>query len=307
MRSCPTVTKVGKPNQTVRKTTEETTLQSYNQLEIEYGGVRKKSLVREAILKFSEKNLKTESVPKLEAPKSEIEIKGVAPEETLKTSEKTSKIEPEALKSEIETKGVAPEIESTRIVNQQETNPTLTQPKPNPCTPPTPKPPVVPAKMAQSQKMMRPPHHQPNHPSHINQLNPGRIEVNQVNSEQETNPNGNQPKEEINQERGKKVVKEGGKPQKPPKPYQKTTNQTRAGKPNQKGENILKEGGQPTIAEILARKEGNQTIENQKQTSTNITGTKPKTKKPQEPNQTNPKPPKSQQTIRKQNNEGGKQ
>ena len=57
----------------------------------------------------------------------------------------------------------------------------------------------------------------------------------------------------------------------------------------------------------MARKEGNQTTDNQKQTSTSITGTKPKTKKPQEPNQTNTKPPRNQQTSRNQNNEGGKQ
>ena len=192
------------------------------------------------------------------------------------------------------------------------------------------------------------------------------------NGEQETKPSaleGNQPQKELNQERGKGLVKEGGKPQQHPKPNPTTPNQTRVGKPNQKGRKNLKKGGQPTIAEILARKPRednktqkpqqletpkpemnidqnpqlkepnlkNQTIgpkpkqnpleeitkgqykargpednqletqHPQKQTLTKNTGTKPKTKTPQEPNQKILKPPKKQQTSRKPNNEGGKQ
>ena len=169
----------------LEKTIEVIELQSNTQFNIEYGGERKKSLVREAILKFSEKIPKIETVPKTKAPKSEVKTQGVAPEEEL-----------------------------IQIVNYQETKPKLTQPKPNPCTPPIPKPLVKndPVRMAQPQKMARPPHHLPKSPFPINQLKPGRIEPNQFDSEQETNPKGNQPKEEINQERGKKVVKEGGSP-----------------------------------------------------------------------------------------------
>ena len=73
------------------------------------------------------------------------------------------------------------------------------------------------------------------------------------------------------------------------------------------GKKKLKEGGQPTIAEILARKDENQTLKTQNQTITKNTGTKPKTRKPKEPNQTNSKPPKKNQTTRKPTHEGGKQ
>ena len=140
MCSCHTTEKVGKPNQTVRKTIEGIKLQSNSQFKIEYGGAKKKSLVREAILKFSEKPEKIpkmEIVPKTKAPKSEFETQGVAPEEDL-----------------------------IQIVKYNKTKPKLTnvnQPKPNPCNPPIPK--TLVRNNHTNGENQPPPHPPPNTPS----------------------------------------------------------------------------------------------------------------------------------------------
>ena len=98
-----------------------------------------------------------------------------------------------------------------------------------------------------------------------------------------------------------------------PKPEKNIDQNPQPKKPNLKNQTIGPEPKSNPLEEITKGQykvrgpEDNQheTQPPQKQTFTNNTGTKPKTKTPQEPNQKILKPPRKQQTSRKPNNEGG--
>ena len=82
MRSGNTVENAGKPNQTAIGLTEAVSTQSSTQYKIETRTAQKKSIVRDAILKFSEiPDLRTKPEParRNQTPDPECEIKGVAP------------------------------------------------------------------------------------------------------------------------------------------------------------------------------------------------------------------------------------
>ena len=106
-RSCHTTQDVGKPNQTVKNTTGTSATHYKTQYRFECNGEwKKKSIVREAILKFSansEQKTKIESAPKTTAQKRE---------------------------PKYETKPKETKVNQTQI-------------QPNPCYPPVPKAPVT--------------------------------------------------------------------------------------------------------------------------------------------------------------------
>ena len=190
-RSCLTTQNVGKPNQTTGKTTEKQEIKINSQYKSECGEARKKSLVREAILKFSEKPEKTPKIPKLEtvtktrAPKSE--TGGVAPKEDLNQGLNQS---------------------LNQIVRNTETKPEVTKPKPNQNNPPPPTPKII-VKIAREVKT------KPTEPEEKDQVRGLGIVIEGGKPRQQPKPNPvtpNQTRKGKPNQRGKKHLKEEGQP-----------------------------------------------------------------------------------------------
>ena len=299
---------VGNPNQTSQPKKVAATKQYSDQYRNVGGIVRKKSLVREAILKFSE-NSDTTQLPT--PPEAKCENIGAFKKPLNQTSDVTKPSVSKQLPTKCRTQETKPEpqkpnhgTEEKQVKGGVKTHEYLgeypkeglSQERGDKVVKKGDKPQNPSIKCRTPETKPEPP--KPNQGTNDMLVRGG------VNTQEDLR--GPQ-EEELNQEMGNKDVKEGGKPQEQLNQNQTTINQTRVGKPNQMGKKKHKEGGQPTITEILAKKDGNQTLRTQNQTIARNTGTKPKTRKPKEPNQSNTKSTRKNQTTRKPNNEGGKQ